>query len=713
MPHNSHTSNLSNGIVCRMAFAAVLAVLLLFALSSVAYGASSFYWYGNGDSTCWQTGELGSPSEACDSVGAGHLATPGSHTGGLEYMSEGGSSTNLTQLSSSGDYCSYARLGSELKYQDSTNEGAISGLSMPTPYSSYQEGDKTANAYNACQADGAYWGQAVRGPSGKGCAGEACGIGHYVSLRSQGSNDRPWGNGFGEPSLVLSVEAGVSTFNASGSSYGGWGYVCPELEDTEPSFHGVIEYCLQEWRSAHDAPQWKNERVQECASPSSQINTYFWPGTSYATEMPGSTSTFEVGSAGSGHFEAKITQTNLIKAVQLINATCSGWHLSENPANYALVGVENGLEGYYGVSAMGGWGANLQLHTEYTEYNSPSRPAAIELPNGQQHVYYHATNNELGEWWYNNVNQPGKWIWSFYEHGGPAAGNPFTIVRSSGNQEVFFRGTDGAIHEWWWNQSTGTWAPYNLGGEPGGDPTGFVNESTGQVFVYFRARGGGIGELWYNNINNPGHWIWSYYNLGGSAAGDVLALQRQNGNQEIYYRGTDGGMHEWWWNHSNGEWAQYSLGGEVGGDPSGFENETTGQTFIYFRARNGGVGELWYNNINNPGHWIWSYYNLGGSAAGDVLALQRQNGNQEIYFPSTDGGMHEWWWNHSNGEWAQYSLGGEVGGDPSGFENETTGQTFIFYRARNGGIGELWYNNINDPGHWIWSYYNLGGSVAP
>jgi hypothetical protein len=40
-------------------------------------------------------------------------------------------------LSPSGDYCSYARLGDELKYQDSTNEGGLSGFATPTPYSSY------------------------------------------------------------------------------------------------------------------------------------------------------------------------------------------------------------------------------------------------------------------------------------------------------------------------------------------------------------------------------------------------------------------------------------------------------------------------------------------------------------------------------------------------------------------------------------------------
>ncbi len=211
-----------------------LVIILLFGATSVAHAASNFYWYGENDSTCWQTGQPGSPHNECDSVSAGFLPTSGGHTGGLAHMSEGGVGTDLS-LSPSGDYCSYYRLGDELTSQDSTNEGALSGFAPPTPYSSYQEGDKTSSAWNACQADGSYWGQAVRGPSGKGCT-ETCGMHHYVSLNSQKGNDRPWDTRFGSPSLVLSVEAGVHTFTYAGNKYKGWGYVCPELEDT--TFHG-------------------------------------------------------------------------------------------------------------------------------------------------------------------------------------------------------------------------------------------------------------------------------------------------------------------------------------------------------------------------------------------------------------------------------------------------------------------------------------------
>ena len=63
---------------------------------SFAQATSSFYWYGENDSTCWQTGQLGSPSTACgEAVGPGFLSKSGSLKGGLANMDEvsaGGSS---------------------------------------------------------------------------------------------------------------------------------------------------------------------------------------------------------------------------------------------------------------------------------------------------------------------------------------------------------------------------------------------------------------------------------------------------------------------------------------------------------------------------------------------------------------------------------------------------------------------------------------------
>jgi hypothetical protein len=234
-------------MVCSAMLVAMLTIVSLLCATSAALASSSFYWYGNNNSTCWQTGRLGSPSEECDSVGAGYLPTPGHHAGGLEHMVEGGISADVG-LSLSGDYCNYYGVGDNLTLQTSANQGGATGYTTPEPFSSYQEGDANGSV---CQASGSHWGQEVRsGVSGNVCGTGTCGMHHYASFTGQHSENLPWNSVFGEPSLVISAEADIQTFTHSGSSYGGWGYVCPVLEDTEPSFHGVIEYCVEEWRSS-------------------------------------------------------------------------------------------------------------------------------------------------------------------------------------------------------------------------------------------------------------------------------------------------------------------------------------------------------------------------------------------------------------------------------------------------------------------------------
>src|SRR5665811_1073428 len=115
------------GLMCRrMVLTALLAVVLLMGVTSAADATSSYYWYGESNSTCWQTGQPGAPSNTCDYVGPGFLATAG-------HMVEGGIGPQ-TQLSTSGDYCGYYRLGDALIYQDSINEGPATGYTTPTPY---------------------------------------------------------------------------------------------------------------------------------------------------------------------------------------------------------------------------------------------------------------------------------------------------------------------------------------------------------------------------------------------------------------------------------------------------------------------------------------------------------------------------------------------------------------------------------------------------
>ncbi len=350
----------------------LMTAALLCAGPTLAQATSSFYWYGENDSTCWQTGQLGSPSTACgETVGAGFLSKSGSLKGGLAHMDEvsaGGSAEGI-QLPD-GNYCDYYKIGDDISREESNNQGGTTGYTPPTPYKSYQESDPYGNV---CQADGATWGQEVgTGDPSNNCY-NTCGMHHIVSLH--GLSDYPWASWFGEPSLAVSAEALVHTVTFSGESASNmaWGYVCPLLEDMEKKEapRPVLEYCFEEWRSVYNPPRWKEERIGACGPNGyDTVVTYFWPGTTFATEQGANTFEFSGTPSGWTSFAAKITKANLLAVINLAKESLAkggcGTILSTNPEEYALVGVEQGVEGEHKLSGIGGAGRNLQVRTEYT-----------------------------------------------------------------------------------------------------------------------------------------------------------------------------------------------------------------------------------------------------------------------------------------------------------------------------------------------------------
>ncbi len=368
-----------------MALGVLISLLLLLLAGGVDRAdAANFNWFGEGGSTCWQTGRPWAPSTGCDSVGAKYLSLlGGGRPGGLERMvnvSAGGIgvSVNLTPAQ---DYCAYYKLGDELTSSIATSEGPQTGFTTPTPFSDYQEGDGHGNT---CQAYGSQWGLVSRKTvTGNTCAstGLSCGIQHYVSFRGGGIDDRPWSSSFGSPSLIVSAESDPQIFTTEAKG-GGWGYVCPELE--ESATKTILEYCLQEWRGANDEkPTWEDEWAGECKSVGEHnldlIHTFFWPGTAYETEREKSANAYVWSTFGGHHFEAAITPANLLNAVAADQSACAGSRhetLSTDPASWALIGVEQGHEGWSGAVEIGESTANLQLRTEYT----PLAPSATTEP---------------------------------------------------------------------------------------------------------------------------------------------------------------------------------------------------------------------------------------------------------------------------------------------------------------------------------------------
>ena len=343
------------------------------------------YWYSLYETktepkeNCWQAGEPKESSYACDSVGVSYLPN-GPH---MHEVSEQGVGEDF-QISPSGDYCNYYRLGEGLNTTNANKQSGYTGYEPPSPLSSYQEGNSHISPPNVCQAYEYIWGHVLQGSGNSNCTTRPpCGMQHYVSLHEQGGNDRPWSSSFGEPSLVISADVLPFTLGTHG---GAWGYLCPLFEDQTTG--DILEYCFEQWRVGSGFPS-TNEHfdvVSACASGGNpahvidQTITQFAPGTLFA-ENVGSEKTFVFESNSTWRdFSARITRVNLENAINRDNTLKNEYEgynhggcsipehprgLSTNPANYALIGIEHGMEGG-GISELGASEANLQLWTEYT-----------------------------------------------------------------------------------------------------------------------------------------------------------------------------------------------------------------------------------------------------------------------------------------------------------------------------------------------------------
>lgn len=631
--------------------------------------AANFWWYGENNSTCWQTGQPGSPSQACDSVGAGYLSVPGKNAGGLEQMVEGGVAADLG-LGISGDYCNYYRLGDQLTTPDATNEGPSTGFTTPTPYSSYQEGD----AYeNVCQAAGAKWGQEVRKAAPANGCWETCGMQHYESFASQGTNDRPWSRAFGSPVLVTSVEANQQVFSYAGTDVGAWGYTCPLLEDTVTG--GVLEYCIQEWRSKYNTAEWGTEHIGTCASAGGKsvdtVIALIATGTRFLTAWPGSESSHVLEVAGNRHYEAGITTANLENAVRKDNEVCKRG-LSTAPQNYALIGVENGIEGWRQISELAGSTGNLKLRTEYTPV-APSTPWTFRDPStGNQYIFLRGADGALWE---------DRWTasegWKLFRIGGEVVGQPTGYIQSSGDINIFYRGTDNAIWQYYYDHNTGAWHETRLGGSAAGRPQGYV-EPSGEQNIFYRGTDGKIWQWYWSGSTG-----WRLIELGGSAAGDPYGYWN-NGGQNIFFRGTDGKIWQWYWASTSG-WHLIELGGSAAGDPQGYV-QPNGTQNVFYRTTEGTVGQWWWASSSG-----WHNSPLGGSVQGNPFGIIAPNGVQHVYYHSTNGTIWEWYWEEASG-WHDHELGEGAETDPVAFAQPNNNLNVYFFEAGTQAIDQWFFN---------------------
>jgi len=359
----------------------LLVTLSAMALPSVG-GAQTVVWY-QGTST-------GSQSSAAGTVDVGP-----------DYLSNrttasGGGTAATPWNKPAGDYCDsyevanmYARPG--------VNGGVDTGFTTPTPYRSYQWGSSAlSQGVGMCQASGDEWGQWIDPTVVTDCNSAWCGVQHAVSF-GQDSAYLPWGQTPATDDALL-VESTYEPYvynylhNVSGAN-DAWGYLCAVLEDD--STDQRLEYCLNEWSTWGAPPDqittiFYNTLIKQWFT---NVGTNFDPGTKFATEAPGSDNTI-AGPGATGFtqtYAAEITYSDLANTVADINAEITSEYgschakasttvpacYSTNPANYQLMGLENGQELLGRNNYLGGNDMITEAATEESGgASSSSQPAA-------------------------------------------------------------------------------------------------------------------------------------------------------------------------------------------------------------------------------------------------------------------------------------------------------------------------------------------------
>ena len=695
--------------VRRVLFLALSLIVLQLAIVATA-SASSLYWYGENNSTCWQAGEPSASSFACDNVNAGFLRTNGAgEQPNMKDTTPAGGNGGIgfdVLLPHSGDYCNFYYLGGPLSHPDNNNESSITGYAPATPFENYQEGDTHANV---CQAAGPYWGQELRSYTGgtNQCASLLCGMQHYVSFHDQGLNNRPWSAGLGNPSFVLSTEANPTKWTAPSAH----GYVCPVLKDV--TTNNTIEYCFQEWRSANEPePQkhiWETDGGPgECNSPGGNnidtLWTMFWPGSPYSTLSAGSAKT-GVFTPGWKHFETSISGANLQAAIKLIQERCAGRPHSSNPADYALIGVEQGVEGTG--SLMGASAANLKLRTEYTpmppsvttsaaqgvrrtqanlsaqvnpdasdthyyfEYGktvgygkSVPAPPGVDIGAGTAPVSVNnlITGLEPGQTYHyrvvasNGVGSPsygGDSTFTTYTLPSTFVGTPSAVGQENGIVDVFGRLANGNLAHLWY--VGGFWyGPQIFPASMASDPSA-VEYGSGHLAVFWK---GTDGHLW--DVAYSGSW-GSPTSLGmGTLGGAPKAVGQTNGTIDVFWRGGDNGLYHAWGSIQQGFNGPQAFGGSLSSDPSAVAAGST-RLGVFWKGSDGNLWEKAYRNSA----WEGSKSLGMGTLGGGPQAVAQTDGSIDVFWKGGDSGLYHAWGNIESGFLGPQSFGGSLASDPS------------------------------------------------
>jgi hypothetical protein len=730
-----------------LTIAMILALALGFAVTA---NGASFSWYGEGNSTCWQAG--GTPSADCDGVGATFL-----NSSNPPRMNQGAAAKDIEFPYGSGDYCNYERLGDALIYTDENPESAWTGFAPPTPYGNWQEGDAHENV---CQADGAAWGQEIRGAANTDCTGQyaSCSMEHYASFASQGLEDRPWSSAFQEPSLLVSSEADPQSASVS---VGAWGFVCPLLE--QAGTNKVIEYCLEAWKIGSGFPNISEFDVaSECFNTTNynagMVITDFAPGTRFATEASGSASTFTFANNPANRtFAAYITQADLMNAINAINGKCHGG-LSTTAAEYALIGVQDGVEGG-GLSLLGGHTANLQLRTEFTP-EAPVATTESATASGETEATLNGTVNAHGgstSYYYQYgltqsygsttpVRPVGDLIhqtpeservtglaanalYHFRLVATNSAGTSYGADRvfttadsrsaqwafrdpTNGNQAVFFRGNDGTLWSDVYEQSTGVWTATSKGAKMAANtsPTALRDPTNGNQVAFFQ----GKDKTLWSDVYEQSTGVWTAVSKGAEVApgtSPTALRDPTNGNQVVFFQGKDKTLWSDVYEQSTGVWTATSRGAQMAAktSPTALRDPTNGNQVVFFQGKD---GTLW-SDVYEQSTGVWTAVSKGSEVApgtSPTAFRDPTNGNQAVFFQGEDGALWSDVYEQSTGVWTATSKGAKMGVEtsPTALRDPTNGNQAVFFE---GADGALW-SDVYEQSNGTWTATSKGAKMG-
>lgn len=349
---------------------AVFAMLSGVVMPSPAHAINIYYWYTPYGSTDLLQTTTAPPN------GSFVTSTPGPDYLASHELTDGG--FGGIRSSAAGDYCDAYGLP-PLDRPGTDPLGDRTGVGMPDPISAYQrQSSVPTSGYNSgCQAANvtvwgrpiAPWGWHVNADDqGNNCS-FTCGMQHYVSLA--GTADYPWGPAWLNGQLTLHSEFQMNRYITTKSYAGAWAYTCAVLEDVSAQTPGelarYVEYCMAKWDVYAITPltcqaitlaDGRGAAVELVIGQLDGQSPYF-QNVGTPTVQSG-----DSGALGTRHtFEATIGTSNLNQAVHDFNNKC-GVNYSTNPANYRLIGLEDGIEGWY-FEKLDGSDIQLQAWTAY------------------------------------------------------------------------------------------------------------------------------------------------------------------------------------------------------------------------------------------------------------------------------------------------------------------------------------------------------------